>query len=145
MEENQILAKIIKLDDGYLVVDTDGTVGPVCEKVTVDGYLCLSKNAANRKYYNKKNLDKHFDETDEPIGLCYKESRVFGSVGNKIPNEKLIAYLSDEERAEYLAIIDRAKAAKEAAKVKPKTELEKAQEKLAKAQAAYEKLLNSQG
>lgn len=143
--EQEVLAKIVKLEDGYHVIDNDGTVGPVCEKITTDGYLTLSKNAANRKYYNYKNLEKHFSESDEPIGLCYKESEHFGSLDTKIPHEKLIAYLSEEEQAEYRAIIDRARAAKAADVKKPLTEKEKLEKKIAKAQEALAKLLAEVG
>lgn len=143
--EQEVLAKIVKLEDGYHVIDNDGNIGPVCDKVTTDGYLTLSKNAANRKYYNYKNLEKHFSESDEPIGLCYKESKHFGSLGTKLPHEKLIAYLSEEDQAEYRAIIDRARAAKAADVKKPLTEKEKLEKKIAKAQEALAKLLAEAG
>lgn len=143
--EQEVLAKIVKLEDGYHVIDNDSTIGPVCEKITTDGYLTLSKNAANRKYYNYKNLEKHFSESDEPIDLCYKESKHFGNLGTKIPHEKLIAYLSEEDQAEYRAIIDRARAAKAADVKKPLTEKEKLEKKIAKAQEALAKLLAEVG
>ena len=80
-------------------------------------------------------------EKDGFIALTYKATRTVGSVGKHLPNEKLIAYLPEELQNEYRAIIERALAAKEAAKKQPMSDLEKAQAKLAKAQAAYEKLL----
>ena len=75
------------------------------------------------------------------MDLYYKATKTIGPVGTRLPNEKLISYLSAEDQAEYRAIIDRAIAAKNADKVQPKTELEKAQAKLLKAQAALEKLM----
>lgn len=142
MNTNEVLAKVVRLEDGYHVIDNDGTMGPVCDKMTSDGYIILTPNASNRKNINKKNADKYFDENpDGYIGLVYKESRKIGSMSNRLPNEKLIAYLSPEEQDEYKAIIARAMAAKEAAKAQPKSELEKAKEKADKALAAYNKLL----
>ena len=73
--------------------------------------------------------------------MTYKATRKFGPVGTRLPNEKLISYLPVEDQEEYKAIIARAIEARNADKVKPKTELEKAQESLAKAQAKLEKLL----
>lgn len=141
-DPNEVLAKLVKLEDGYHVIDHDGTMGPVCTKMTGDGYIILTPNAANRKNYNKKNAEAYFAEhPDGCIEFTYKPTRKVGAVGNRLPNEKLIAYLSPEEQEEYKAIIARAIAARDAAKAQPKTELEKAKEKAEKAMAAYEKLL----
>lgn len=52
-----------------------------------------------------------------------------------VPNKKLIEYLSDAEKEEYMAIIERARQAYEAAKAKPMTEKEKLEAKIAKLQA----------
>ena len=60
--------------------------------------------------------------------------------GARIPNAKLIDYLSDEDKAEYMAIIERAKAAMEAARKKPMTEEEKIQAKIDKLMAQMAKL-----
>ena len=139
-EPDQVLAKVVKRDDGYHVIDLDGTEGPVCDKRTADGYIILTKNTANRKCLNEKNAEKFFAENpDGCIELKYKASRTLGPVGSRstaIPNAKLIAYLSEEEQAEYKAIIDRAIAARDADKKKPMTEKEKLEAKIAKAKAA---------
>lgn len=141
-DPNEVLAKLVKLEDGYHVIDHDGTMGPVCTKMTVDGYLILTPNASNRKNINFKNAEKFFAENpDGCIEFTYKPTRKVGAGGTKMPNEKLIAYLSPEEQEEYKAIIARAIAARDAAKAQPKTELEKAREKAEKAMAAYNKLL----
>ena len=137
-----VLAKVIKLEDGYHVVDQDGTVGPVCNRRTTDGYIILTPNASNRKCVNEKNAEKFFAENpDGFIPLYYKASRVIGSCGPKLPNAKLIAYLPEELQEEYKAIIARAIAARDADKKKPMTDLEKAKAKAEKARAAYEALL----
>ena len=140
--ETEVLAKVVRLDDGFHVIDSDGTMGPVCNKRTTDGYIILTPNAANRKCLNEKNANKFFDENPGGhIPLCYKETRKIGAVGTKMPNAKLISYLSPEEQEEYKAIIARAIEAKQAAENTPKTEAEKLQEKIAKAQKALEKLM----
>lgn len=136
-----VTIKVVKYEDGYHVIDADGTIGPICNKYTTDGYLHLSPNAANRKLTNAKKLEAAIAEHGELIITGYKATRTIGPVGSKLPNEKLISYLSEEEQAEYKAIIDRAIAARDAAKAKPLTEKEKLMAKIAKAQAALEKLM----
>ena len=141
---DEVLAKIVKEDDGYHVVDQDGTVGPVCKLVDEGGKtIALTKNAANRFWYNKAKADAEIEQN----GYCplyYKASKKFGPAGSRstaLPNAKLISYLSEEEQEEYKAIIARAIAARDADKKKPMTELEKAKAKAEKAKAAYEALL----
>lgn len=138
-EPGQVVAKIIKEDDGYHVVDHDGSVGPAL-KISNDGIVyLLTPNASCRKFYNLKNLDKLFDEGATEAPLNYKPPKKLGPVGSRstaMPNAKLISYLSEEEQAEYKAIIDRAIAARDADKKKPMTEKEKLQAKIAKAKAA---------
>lgn len=141
---DEILAKIIKQDDGYHVVDLDGTVGPVCKLVDEGGKtIALTKNTANRWWANKAKADAAID-ADGFFPLYYKASKKFGPAGSRataMPNAKLISYLSEEEQEEYKAIIARAMAAKEADKKKPMTELEKAKAAAERAKAKYEQLL----
>mgnify|MGYP006903489952 CR=1 FL=1 len=138
-----VYAQIVKRDDGYHVIDFDGTEGPVCNKRTSDGYIILSPNKANRKCYRESLAEKQFADGAESIPLYYKATRTI-TASSHMPNEKLIAYLPEDLQTEYKAIIDRAIAAREADKKKPMTELEKAQAKLAKAQAALAKLMEEQ-
>lgn len=138
-ELGQEVAKIIKDEDGYHVVDHDGTVGPEL-KISNDGIVyILTPNASCRKFFNVKNLDKLFDEGATEVPLGYKPPKKFGPVGSRstaLPNAKLIAYLSEEEQAEYKAIIDRAIAARDADKKKPMSEADKLRAKIEKAKAA---------
>ena len=137
---DEVLARVVKREDGYHVIDRDGTEGPVCNKRTSDGYIILTPNAANRKNINEKNAERFFAENpDGCIELTYKATRKIGQV-TKLPNAKLISYLSEEDQAEYKAIIERAMAAREADRKKPMTELEKAQARLERAKAALAKL-----
>lgn len=137
---DQVLAKVVKREDGYHVIDFDGTEGPVCDKRTADGYIILTKNTANRKCLNEKNAEKFFAENpDGCIELTFKATRTLGPMGSRstaLPNAKLIAYLPEAEQAEYKAIIDRAIAARDADKKKPMTEKEKLEARIAKAKAA---------
>ena len=133
-------AKIIKNGDDYVLVEADGTEHILTQKVDDGATFVLPPNCSNRKYFSVSRIDAAI-EKDGFIALTYKATRTVGSVGKHLPNEKLIAYLPEELQNEYRAIIERALAAKEAAKKQPMSDLEKAQAKLAKAQAAYEKLL----
>ena len=140
MDPNTVYATIIKKEDGFHVVDFDGTEGPVCKFSDNDKTIVLTPNKSNRKWFNVAKAEAEIAEKGH-VDLYYKGTKTIGSVGTRIPNEKLISYLSAEDQAEYRAIIERAMAAKNADKPQPKTELEKAQDKLKKAQAALEKLL----
>ena len=141
----EIMATIVKRDDGYHVVDKDGTEGPVC-KLTGDGKsICLTPNAANRQWYAVKRLEAAFEDPScECVPLYYKASRHLDPNAPKapraLPNTKLISYLSEELQAEYKAIIDRARAAMEADRKKPLTEEEKLRAKIAKLQAQLESI-----
>lgn len=133
-------AYLVKEEDGVYLVDNDvKSEEPL--PITKDG-ICyaLTANSSNRKWYNIKKAEKEF-AANNSIYLPYKASIKLGAQGSKLPNEKLIAYLDEEDKAEYEAIIARARQAMAEDKVKPMTELEKAEAKVAKAKAAYEKLL----
>lgn len=141
MDPNTVYAKIIKKEDGYHVVDFDGTEGDVCKLVDEnDRTIALTKNKSNRQYFNRAKADAEIAEKGF-VELYYKATKHIGSTGTRIPNEKLISYLSEEDQAEYKAIIARAIEAKNADKKQPMTEMEKAKAKLERAKAAYEKLL----
>ena len=133
-----VTAKIVIADDGVHLFD-DGVDKGICPNDDF-GYF-LPENSANRKWFSIKKLNEIKAKGVTEIVLAYKATRKLGPIGTHIPNEKLISYLPEDLQAEYRAIIDRAIAAREEAKTKPMTELEKAQAKLAKAQAAYEKLM----
>ena len=139
---DEVLAKIVKEGDEYFVIDRDGTKSAPL-MITKDGIsLILTPNASNRKFWAVKKADAAI-EADGFVGLTYKGTKVLGPQGSRstaMPNAKLIAYLSEEEQAEYKAIIDRAIAARDADKKKPMTEKEKLEAKIAKAKEALAKL-----
>lgn len=140
MDADTVYAQIVKKEDGYHVIDFDGTEGPVCKLADEGKTIALTKNKSNRQWFNLAKAEAEIAEKGH-VDLYYKATKKIGSSGPRIPNEKLISYLPEAEQEEYRAIIARAIAAKEADKKQPKTELEKAQDKLARAKAAYEKLL----
>lgn len=138
---DEVMATIVKRDDGYHVIDHDGTEGPVC-KISADGKsICLTKNAANRQWYSVKLLDKKFAEGIEEIPLYYRATKHLDSNRvSPLPNAKLISYLPEDLQAEYKAIVDRAREAMLADKKKPLTEEEKLRARIAKMQAQLEAL-----
>lgn len=138
-DENTVYATIVKKEDGYHVVDFDGTEGPACKIVDDGKTIALTKNKSNRQWFNIARADAEIAEKGH-VDLYYKGTKKLGSTGTRIPNEKLIAYLPEAEQNEYRAIIARAIEAKNADKKQPMTELEKAKAKLEKAKAALAKL-----
>jgi hypothetical protein len=136
-------AKIVCIDGDYFVVNNcdNAELMPITKIVDDGKTFSLPTNDSNRKWFNIARA-KEAIANDGYCPLYYKESRVLGtSSGNKMPNAKLISYLSPEEQEEYKAIIARAIEAKNAAENAPKTEAEKLQDKIAKAQRALEKLM----
>lgn len=136
-------ADLIMEDDKFYVEDN----GVRTKECVVKPYrggrheIHLEPNSSNRKIWD-------WDDAKEKcanggrIKLTYKPSIKLGTVTRtNVPNAKLIEYLNDEDKAEYLAIIERAKAAMEAARKKPMTEAEKLRaqiEKLNKKLSALE-------
>lgn len=131
------VVKIIKDDEGYHCVQPDGTVSGALKIIEDGRTLVLPKNPANRQYCAVKKADEGIAENGEfVLTVRTTPKKDVGSYSNKLPNEKLIAYLPEAEQEEYKAIIARAIAARdaerEANKKKPMTETEKAQAKVTK-------------
>ena len=138
---DEILARIIKQDDGFHVVDQDGSIGDVCKLCDEgDKTIVLTPNASNRKYFNRAKAEAAIEEGGY-CGLTRKETVKIGNV-TKTPNAKLISYLPQEQQDEYNAIIARAIEAKEAAKKNPLTKAEKLEAQIAKMQAQLEAMKN---
>lgn len=136
-------AKIIKLDDGYHV-DNAGVIGDVLKKTKDEISYILTENESNRKFFKTVEVEK-VTGTNDAIVLTYKPSIKLDGVvrtggSTRIPNSKLIDFLNDEDKAEYMAIIERAKANFEAQRKKPMTEEEKIMAKIAKMQEQLAKI-----
>ncbi len=143
-ETNQYLAKITMNEKGeFFVENLEGDTtksGPLKFCDENDKTIVLTKNDSNRWWANRAKVTAAC-EKDGAYPLVYKESKHFGTPTAKTPNQKLIEYLSEEEKKEYLEIIERAKKAMEEAKAKPVSELDKAKIAAAKAAKKYEQLL----
>lgn len=131
-----VLAQIVKRDDGYHVINLrTNEEGPVCKIVDKGVNIRLTKNDANRKFYSIAELTKAFEVNGvDHIDLVYKASKHFGSGIKHLPGENLIKYLSEEEQAEYRAIMERAIAARAADKAPALTDKEKLERQLKKLQ-----------
>ena len=142
-EPGEVAAYIVKEGEDYFVTDVEGNrVGDALKTIMDNSKagvaFVLPKNPSNRKWYNKGNTDKAIEESGK-CALTYKPTKVLGPMGSRttaLPNAKLIAYLSEEEQAEYKAIIDRAIAARDADKKKPMSEADKLKARIEKAKAA---------
>lgn len=135
------VVKVIKDEGGNFHTVIGEKVGPVCKIIEDGRTIVLGKNPANRQYcaVAKANVgieaDGYFVITPRTT-----EPRVLGSMGPKLPNEKLISYLPEAEQEEYRAIIARAIAARDAEKNRPLTDREKAEKALEAAKAKLAKL-----
>lgn len=132
---NEVLCEIVKEGNDYFLIDLESNekVGPI--KISNDGiYLMLPKNRANRHWVTIEGIDKIFAKGDRYL-MTYKASKKFGSVVEQMLRNKLFNYLSDEDRAEITAIINRANEAREAAKAQPLSDIEKTQRRLEKLKA----------
>lgn len=140
-----VLAQIVKRDDGYHVINLrTNEEGPVCKIVDKGVNIRLTKNDANRKFYSIAELTKAFEVNGvDHIDLVYKASKHFGGGIKHLPGENLIKYLSEEEQAEYRAIMERAIAARAADKAPALTEDEKIKRRIAKLQEQLAKLEGS--
>ena len=132
VDTNEPMAYLVKKEDGYHIEDLDGNLGEVC-KFSKDGTrIMFTPNASNRKETMVKVAEPFFAENpDGKIALTYKATRTLDGVSrsNKLPNEKLIAYLPEDLQEEFKSIIAAAikarDAEREANKKRPMTEAEK--------------------
>lgn len=140
LEDGTLAAYLVKQDDGYHIEDLDGNVSDVCP-ISKDGIcVVLLPNPSNRKWFNLKKADAA-TANGEKIALTYKGTKHFATgTGVKIPNDNLVKTYAPDLYDEYVSIVTAARDAKAADKARPKTELEKAQEKLERAKAALAKL-----
>lgn len=99
--------------------------------------LVLPANSANRKYFNSKKVEAAGGE----IELAYKETKQIGPRAESAPRKGLEEYLEGDDKATYLALVEKAKAAREAANKKaPMSEEEKLRRVIERAQAKIAKL-----
>ena len=124
--------RIYKTNDTFYMEDNDTIVELSPNK---DYFLKLPENSVNRVWVSCKKVDKAPNQTID-YGDIVKTPRTLTT--SKRPLED---YLNDEDKAMYLALIEKAKKAREEATKKPMTEEEKLKAKIAKYKAQYEALL----
>lgn len=124
--------RIYKTNDTFYMEDNDTIVELSPNK---DYFLKLPENSVNRVWVSCKKVDKAPNQTID-YGDIVKTPRTLTT--SKRPLED---YLNDEDKAMYLALIEKAKKAREEATKKPMTEEEKLKAKIAKYQAQYDALL----
>ena len=99
--------------------------------------LVLPANEANRKYFNSKKVETAGGE----IELTYKESKTIGPRTESAPRKGLEEYLEGKDKEMYLALVEKAKKAREEANKKaPMSDLEKAMRAVERAQAKLAEL-----
>ena len=99
--------------------------------------LVLPANEANRKYFNSKKVEAAGGE----IELTYKESKTIGPRTESAPRKGLEEYLEGKDKEMYLALVEKAKKAREEANKKaPMSDLEKAMRAVERAQAKLTEL-----
>ena len=99
--------------------------------------LVLPANEANRKYFNSKKVEASGGE----IELTYKESKTIGPRTESAPRKGLEEYLEGKDKEMYLALVEKAKKAREEANKKaPMSDLEKAMRAVERAQAKLAEL-----
>lgn len=126
--------EIVIKDDKGIIVDTK----PIDTIVDDGKTLKLPENPSNRKYFNLAKVEA----ADGIVELTYKESVTLDTRSGE-PKEKkpLEDYLNDEDKALYLALVEKAKKNRaEANKRVPMTEKEKLQAKVARLQAQIAKM-----
>ena len=124
--------RIYKTNDTFYMEDNDTIVELSPNK---DYFLKLPENSVNRVWVSCRKVDNAPNQTID-YGDIVKTPRTLTT--SKRPLED---YLNDEDKAVYLALIEKAKKAREEATKKPMTEEEKLKAKIAKYQAQYEALL----
>lgn len=125
-----------KLDDGFHLFEDDAIVNETPCKIIEDGRtIVLPKNETNRMFISVKKVE---EAGEDGVELTFKDpalKRTYNSA-DYLPNRELVKYMSEEEAAEYKAIIARAIEARKAASTSvPKDTRAKLEAKLAKLQA----------
>ena len=136
-------ADLVMDEDGKFYIEDNGvrTAECVVKPYRDTEEIHLQPNSSNRKFWNAVDARKKCANGGR-IQLTYKPSIKLGggTTRTNIPNAKLIEYLDEADKAEYLAIIERAKANYESQKKKPMSEKEKILAKIAKLQKLQKQL-----
>ena len=137
MKSTTIIRKSTLSATGYELV-VDGNVVLIDKTYPGEATtLVLPENPSNRKYFSSKKVDAAGGEVE----LEYKESRTLGPRSESTPRKGLEDYLEGEDKELYLALVEKAKKAREEAHKKvPLTEEEKLLRIIARETAKLEAL-----
>lgn len=125
--------EIVIKDDEGLIVETK----PIDTIVDEGKTLKLPENPSNRKYFSLKKVE----DADGVIELTYKETIKLGTREPGESKKPLEDYLNDEDKALYLALVEKAKAARaEAHKKVPMTPIEKKKAQIERLKAQIAKM-----
>lgn len=115
---------------GYEIVFDDKVVSIDKTYPNEPTTLILPENPSNRKYFSSKKVDAAGGE----IELTYKESKTLGPRTESVtPRKGLEEYLDEDDKALYLALVEKAKKNREEANKKvPLTPLQKAEREVEK-------------
>lgn len=116
--------KIYKQEDKFFMEDQDNIVEVMPNK---DYWLKLPANSCNRVWVSCAKVDKAAGQCVD-YGDVVKQPRATTGASRK----RLEDWLNDEDRAMYLVLVEKAQKAKEDAKKKPMSKLEKAQKQVEK-------------
>lgn len=145
-EKGEYTGADLIMEDGKFYVEDNGVRTAECVVKPYRGNrheIHLQPNSSNRKIWDYDDAVQKCKDGGR-IKLMYKPTIKLGTVTRtNIPNAKLIEYLDEADKAEYLAIIERAKANYEAQKKKPMTEKEKIMAKIAKLQKQLDEVEES--
>lgn len=124
--------KVYKKEGKFVMEDQDKVIELT---PNADYYLKLPVNTCNRVWVSCAKVDKAPGQCID-YGAEAKVARVLGPRESNVERKPLEDYLDEKDRKTYLALIEKAKAAKAAAnKKQPTSELEKAQRAVEKWQA----------
>ena len=126
------MVQIIKREDGMHLCDNDVESEVLALTKDERSYI-LPENSTGRQWFAVKRAPQNIGDAVEVLPRNVAP-RVDGEKTHSLPNAKLIAYLPEDEQAEYKAIVERAIAAKKQAT--QSTPESKALAKLEKAKAA---------
>ena len=129
--------KVYKKDNKFWMEDNGATIELTPNE---DNYLKLPTNSVNRVWVSGGKVEKAPGQYVD-YGMEAKVPKVYGPRGSTTERKPIEDYLSDEDKATFLALLEKAKANKaEATKKAPMSDLEKAERALERAKARVEAL-----
>lgn len=130
-DEENMLNTVVEAVDLETEEEVDAKIW--YEKSKDKYHIVLGKNSANRKYIAWNEFTNKQDEN----GVYTVEDKTTAPrvLGTAQPDRKLVPYMSEEDKAEYDAIIARAIENRNSQKEQPLSEEEKLERQIAKLQA----------